>query len=267
MHVLLEGIVPLHIGLFLNKVTSLKLVNLDALNGAVQAFPYQFFEISSKPSSIPASAVLDRNLTGKQSGNLLCELIIIFLLLNVLIASQMRCLLHILPLLLGNSFDGNEFYQCLLLLHDICSIIFSPLITEDQVPHLRLLIQEYLHEFKRQYGINLTPKCHFLIHFPEQIVRYNNYALIIANQLILCCFRFGPPIRLWAMRFEAKHRVFKQWARTASYRNLCWSLAMKYQQQSAYMVQASLSETVTFSSGTLYTIIYSQVLATRFVRL
>ena len=75
MHVLLEGIVPLHIGLFLNKVTSLKLMNLDALNGAVQSFPYQYFEISSKPSTIPKSAVLDQNLTGKQSGNLLCELI------------------------------------------------------------------------------------------------------------------------------------------------------------------------------------------------
>ena len=68
MHVLLEGIVPLHIGLFLNKVTSLKLVNLDMLNGAIKSFSYQYFEISTKPSVIPTSTVQEGNLTGKQSG-------------------------------------------------------------------------------------------------------------------------------------------------------------------------------------------------------
>ena len=68
MHVLLEGIVPLHIGLFLNKVISLNLVTLDMLNGAIQSFPYQYFEVSSKPSVIPNSAVQEGNLTGKQSG-------------------------------------------------------------------------------------------------------------------------------------------------------------------------------------------------------
>ena len=61
--------------------------------------------------------------------------------------------------------------------------------------------------------------------------------------------RFGPPVRLWAMRFEAKHRVFKQWARTTSYKNLCWSLALKYQQHSAYKLQAPPIQTVSFSTG------------------
>ena len=56
MHVLLEGIVPKHLGLFLNKVMSLKLVDLNKLNGAIQGFSYQYFECSSKPSCIPLSA-------------------------------------------------------------------------------------------------------------------------------------------------------------------------------------------------------------------
>ena len=47
---------------------SLKLVNLSKLNGAIQAFSYQYFESPSKPSSIPLSAVREENLTGKQSG-------------------------------------------------------------------------------------------------------------------------------------------------------------------------------------------------------
>ena len=167
-----------------------------------------------------------------------------------LIASQMRCLLHILPLLLGDSLNGNDFFTCLLSLHDICAIIFSPLISEEQVPYLRLFIQEYLYEVKQQYGINLTPKCHFLVHFLQQIIRYI-FLLIYVISWWLLLSRFGPPIRLWAMRFEEKHRVFKQWARTSSYKNLCWSLATKYQQQSAYLVQAPLLEALKFSSGTI----------------
>ena len=66
MHVLLEGIIPLHIGLFLNKVTSL--VDLNKLNGAIKSFSYQYFEVSAKPSVIPLSAVQEGTLTGKQSG-------------------------------------------------------------------------------------------------------------------------------------------------------------------------------------------------------
>lgn len=87
-------------------------------------------------------------------------------------ASQMRCLLHILPILLGDALNGNEFFECLLLLHDICAIIFSPLVSEEQVPLLELTIQQYLTNFKEQYQCNLPPKFHFLVHFPQHIIRY-----------------------------------------------------------------------------------------------
>ena len=70
MHVLLEGIIPHHLGLFLNKIISLKLVTLRRVNEAIQAFPYQYFESSSKPAVIPSSAVHDENLTGKQTGKI-----------------------------------------------------------------------------------------------------------------------------------------------------------------------------------------------------
>ena len=84
----------------------------------------------------------------------------------------MRFLLHILPILLGDVLNGNEFFECLLLLHDICALILSPLISEEQIPLLRLMIQQYLTDFKEQYQCNLPPKFHFLVHFPQQIIRY-----------------------------------------------------------------------------------------------
>ena len=99
-------------------------------------------------------------------------------------ASQMRCLLHILPILLGDVLNENEFFEGLLLLHDICAIIFSPLISEEQVPLLRLMIQQYLTNFKEQYQCNLPPKFHFLVHFPQQILRYNDCHTLLATKII-----------------------------------------------------------------------------------
>ena len=58
------------------------------------------------------------------------------------------------------------------------------------------------------------------------------------------------------MRFEAKHKRFKQWARNTSYRNLCWTLALKYQQCAAYSLSSSVefssSQVVQFTSSTLF---------------
>ena len=71
MHVLLEGVVPLHIGLFLKKVTGLGLAQLSSLNSAVQSFSYGYFEIDTKPIPISQDSVNNGDLTGKQSGKLL----------------------------------------------------------------------------------------------------------------------------------------------------------------------------------------------------
>ena len=110
-------------------------------------------------------------------------------------ASQMRFLLHILPILLGDALNGNEFFECLLLLHDICALILSPLISEEQIPLLRLMIQQYLTNFKEQYQCNLPPKFHFLVHFPQQIIRYcynnNNYCIGINLNKYMCIATSG----------------------------------------------------------------------------
>ena len=43
--------------------------------------------------------------------------------------------------------------------------------------------------------------------------------------------RFGPLVRHWTMRFEAKHSYFKQLAQAVGYFiNLPYSLAMRHQQ-------------------------------------
>lgn len=53
---------------------------------------------------------------------------------------------------------------------------------------------------------------------------------------ILCSLcRFGPLIRHWTMRFEAKHNYFKKLAsRLGNFININYSLAMRHQQLQCY---------------------------------
>ena len=69
MHVLLEGVVPRHIGQFLKHVVQgEEAISLEELNRKIQSFPYSYFELDTKPSKIPLSAIQEGNLTGKQIG-------------------------------------------------------------------------------------------------------------------------------------------------------------------------------------------------------
>ena len=52
--------------------------------------------------------------------------------------------------------------------------------------------------------------------------------------------RFGPLVRHWTMRFEAKHSYFKQLAQAVGYFiNLPYSLAMRHQQLRSACYQAN----------------------------
>lgn len=62
---------------------------------------------------------------------------------------------------------------------------------KDELAHLKLLIQEFLDKTTEVFGNALTPKCHYLIHYPR---------LILMN---------GPLRPLWCMRYESKHQYFK----------------------------------------------------------
>lgn len=51
----------------------------------------------------------------------------------------------------------------------------------------------------------------------------------------LYIFRLGPMMTHWCMRFEAKHRYFKQLATAiGNYTNLPWTLAERHQSRQCY---------------------------------
>ena len=60
----------------------------------------------------------------------------------------------------------------------------------------------------------------------------------------------GPPVRLWCMRMEAKHKQLKKWAQNSSYKNPCLTLATRHQQYAAYALSSrrfNSSEAVTYT--------------------
>ena len=54
--------------------------------------------------------------------------------------------------------------------------------------------------------------------------------------VLLLLYRFGPLVRHWMMRFEARHLYFKKLANNlGNFKNICLSLTSRYQQLQCYV--------------------------------
>jgi hypothetical protein len=198
MHDILEGVLPLTVRLLLSKICiESKTVTLQELNAKVTEFDYGYTELLSKPSIIKVQH-LQTNLNQN--------------------ASQMWQLAYMLPLIIGSDVSLNcPYWDNFTVLLEACSIIFSPCITMNMIEFLRLCIEEYLHSFQILYNKTLIPKQHFLIHYPQLILK------------------FGPLIHFWSMRIEAKHQYFKSLVHAMrNFKNTGLSLARKHQLYQAY---------------------------------
>ena len=79
--------------------------------------------------------------------------------------------MHILPLILGDVLQDSPHYECFLKLHDICAVALCPMLSLEQIPLMRLMVQEYLATFTSLYERHLTPKFHFMVHLPRLALR------------------------------------------------------------------------------------------------
>lgn len=69
MHVLLEGVAPAHLGLFLKEILIKNpAISVEAFNHKVKSFNYSYFESAAKPSQLIRDHINDEDLTGKQTG-------------------------------------------------------------------------------------------------------------------------------------------------------------------------------------------------------
>lgn len=201
MHDVLEGVGPYEVKLVLSSLIEQKHLTLEKLNYRITSFDYGFCDKSNKPSVISKSDL--RNLEGSMRQS----------------ASQMWCLLRLLPTMIGDLIpQGNKHWELLLLLLLCMEFIFSPSLTVSATLYLSKIIEEHHSLFLELYPhLHLRPKHHFMLHYPGVIQK------------------LGPLRQFWAMRFEARHSFFKQVSHvTCNFRNICKTMAYRHQMMQCY---------------------------------
>lgn len=188
MHVMLEGVVPQEMKCALKYLILSGDIDLDCINSGIKGFTYSPSDVKDKPCPISVSTMASNDNKLKQS------------------SGQMLILLKIFPYIL-NSIKDNIYVQFIIELIEITQIIFAPLLFKETIQKLRAMIEQHLKKFKELFpDNNVTPKQHYMLHFPSQIEA------------------LGPLTRHMCMRFESKHRFFKKWSSKLNYKNVCRSL-------------------------------------------
>ncbi len=199
MHLADEGVLNLETCLFLNKLISDNILDLDELNCKIS----RVFALREYTAPPPLRKEEIMGLT-KLS----------------LSSSEMSSLSDVLPLILSQncSSETNAYYANYLLLLEIVSSLKCYSFSETDLVLLETNIQTHNTAFVSLYsnrvesGSIITPKLHALIHLPQQIRM------------------FGPPRYFSCYRYESKNAPFKKiMKRNCNYRNIPFSLASRHQ--------------------------------------
>ncbi|XP_046853447.1 uncharacterized protein LOC124446617 isoform X5 [Xenia sp. Carnegie-2017] len=124
----------------------------------------------------------------------------------------------------------DQHWGLLCTLLQIVRISFTPIVSREQVSYLQILIQKLLQNFKELFPeCSIIPKMHYMVHMPRAILQ------------------FGPLVRSWCMRYEAKHHYFKRLAIViGNFINLPYSLAKRHQEGVCYRLQSAEGGNSTF---------------------
>lgn len=187
-----EGSIPHLLKLFIDRCFSFKTFSLEQLRDLVQFHDYGLLNRKNIPSQIK----LDLRSIG-QNG------------------TQSICLFRNIPFILYQFKDDPKLqplWKCMQYLLQILVIVYSHVISEENLQNLEKLIHLFLSSILACFDENLIPKLHFLLHYPS-IIRM-----------------VGPVVFMSTIRYEAKHQVFKNMIQnTKNFRNINKSLALKHQ--------------------------------------
>lgn len=196
MHNLLEGVADVCIRELISfmVVDGNSDLNLDILNSKLQSFPYPEELVKNKPTSITINH-LKAHLRQK--------------------ASQMMCLLTILPIILApfeNDLNRDNLLN-LSLLVQISHRLLAFEVNVSSINTLKFMILTHHTRFRALYpNSSIIPKFHFLVHAPAAIQN------------------FGPCRVSWCMRYEGLNAWFSQAAgQTNNFINITKTLTQRFQ--------------------------------------
>ncbi|CAM4838394.1 unnamed protein product [Rotaria magnacalcarata] len=133
-------------------------------------------------------------------------------------ASQKMCLFRLFPIIFHDIFDQldtKDIYTCL---REIISIVFACPLRKSWISYLDSLTIRFQCLMVHIIPNLVTPKIHFITDYAKQIAMN------------------GPPIRHWCMRFESKHRYFKQLAtKSNNFKNIIFSLSKRHQLHQCFL--------------------------------
>ena len=195
MHVILEGSLSRTLYFVVRYFLNNNICSLNEINAFILNFPYGYSELKDKPVAITLE---DLKTPSHNLGQTAAQI----WLLSRVFAFFGEQYAHLCP----------NVWRVFMTSLEITAICLSRKISINILGYLKGLIKEHLQLFKDIIGENITPKQHYLIHVPSQILK------------------FGPLVRAWAMRFEAKHQQFKKIPKiTKNFKNLPKTLSERHQ--------------------------------------
>ena len=207
-HDIFEGVLVTIVTLVLQRCIKERYFDQDKLNQRLEGFTYVGSDKADKPCRLGGVGL---KVSVKQT------------------FSQAWCLLRLLPLMVGDLVPANDpAWQVLLQFLRIVEFICAPEMRRGHVPILKDLIQELITARQETFpDEHMKPKDHFLLHYPEQFLR------------------FGPLVNVWTFRFEAKHNYFLEvFKPSKNHVNVCATLAKRHQ----YLQCMYRSEAVLFNT-------------------
>ncbi|KAG5676299.1 hypothetical protein PVAND_006146 [Polypedilum vanderplanki] len=178
MHDIYEGIAKKDISKCLKKFIDDKFITLESLNLIKQHFDYNELQLGNASKPILKSHIDQETL--KMS------------------ASESKCFLELLPIMIGHLIPTNNHnWKLILTLLDISDIVMRTSFNEEVLIKLRESIHSYLKQYIKLFGETLRPKHHFMLHYEE-------------------CIRKNGPLRyMMTFVFETKNREVKNIRKTA----------------------------------------------------
>ncbi|XP_023317233.1 uncharacterized protein LOC111694208 [Trichogramma pretiosum] len=136
----------------------------------------------------------------------------------ILSASEMSFLINYFGILVGNLVKKNDpVWEYFLLLKEIVSLVTGSVVNDSIIERLQNAIHEHHTMFITYFKEDLKPKYHILTHYPRLMKL------------------FGPLNQFSTIRFEGKHKFFKEVANSMTSRvNPELSLSVKHQLQLSY---------------------------------
>lgn len=207
MHDFLEGIVPYELKLILwSFIFDKKYFSTEVLNARLASFDYGCSDRKNKPTTFTESELRDQQKTTLNQK-----------------ASQMFCLVSVLPFIVGDKVpESDEMWHLYLLLRDLIDVVFADTCTVDDSIRLKHLIEDHHTLFMSVFpDKHLLPKHHILVHYPR----------IMRN--------VGPLSKCSSMRFEAKHNESKRLCGIVGcFKDICKTVVKRHQISQCVRIKA-----------------------------